>query len=284
MPRPNKGPRLVPRKQEGYRRTVFAIRWYERGNKRERSTGTSDLAEAEKKLEQFLAQRYSRPEGPCNPDEILIADVLAMYGEEHAPHTADPARIGDCITALLDFWTDRPVSAVKGETCRAYDKHRAKKEIAQGTRRRELGCLRAAGNYCMREGYVTSFPPVWLPPRPPAKERWLERDEAAALLRAARAEPKARFHLPLFIMTGLYTGARRNAILNLRWTQNTKGGWVDPERGRIDFNSVGRPQTKKKRPIIPIPKRLLRFLCYARARSTCDYVIPYEGNPVGNLR
>ena len=89
---------------------------------------------------------------------------------------------------------------------------------------------------------------------PPPRVRWLTRSEAAALLRAANAEPKARFHLCLFILIGIYAGARRDAILGLCWTRNTEGGWVDLDLGRIDFNPVGRTQAKKRRPVIPIPR------------------------------
>ena len=39
----------------------------------------------------------------------------------------------------------------------------------------------------------------------------------------------ARLHLPLFILIGLYTGARKEAILSLRWSQ------VDLTSNRIDF-------------------------------------------------
>src|SRR5215211_4895311 len=56
-------------------------------------------------------------------------------------------------------------------------------------------------------------------PSSEARDRWLTRKEAAALLRAARQEPKVRLHLPLFILMALYTGQRKDALLSLRWVQ-----------------------------------------------------------------
>src|SRR5690606_31087229 len=152
-----------------------------------------------------------------------------------------------------------------------------------GTVRRELGTLNAAGAYCRRQGYLTDFLPASLPERPPAREVWLTRQEAARLLRAARREPKARLHLPLAILLYLYTGARRDSVLTLQWQPNTTGGWVDLERGRIDFRPAGKAQTKKRRAVIPIPRRLLTFLRLARKR-TRQYVIEVDGKPVKSIK
>ena len=126
-------------------------------------------------------------------------------------------------------------------------------------------------NHGVREGRLTAAPFVWLPSAPPGKIRWLTRDEAAALLRAARSEPSVRLYLPLFILLGLYTGAREEAILSLRWTQ------VDLVRDRIDFNPPGRSETNKRRPIIPIPRRLGWFLRKAHERAAGPYVIRRDG-------
>jgi integrase len=87
-----------------------------------------------------------------------------------------------------------------------------------------------------------------------------------------------RLYLPLFILVGLYTGARKQAILTLRWTQ------VDLVRGRIDFNPSGRRQTSKRRPIIPIPRRLAWFLRMAHQRAASPYVIHRDGEPLGDVK
>ena len=116
------------------------------------------------------------------------------------------------------------------------------------------------------------------------KERWLTRQEAAAHIRAARGEPKARWHLPLFDLIGLRTGARKDAILTLQWMENTTGGWVDLDAELIYWRPYGRGQTKKRRPrATPIPSKLLRFLRYARWR-TQRYVIEIDGEPVKNIK
>lgn len=126
----------------------------------------------------------------------------------------------------------------------------------------------------MKNGYLTSAPFVQLPPKTPGRDRWLTRSEAAALLRASRRTP----HLALFILIALYTGARRGAILGLRWDQ------VDLERGRINFNVPGQPITNKRRPIIPIPRQLLWSLRAARRRSNSPWVIAYQGERMAGIK
>ena len=77
--------------------------------------------------------------------------------------------------------------------------------------------LRAAINYAHQEGRLTRTVTVYLPDGAEPRERWLTRAEAAALLRAALREPRVRLYLPLFILVAIYTGARKEALLSLRW-------------------------------------------------------------------
>jgi integrase len=148
--------------------------------------------------------------------------------------------------------------------------------FASGTVVLELSVLRAAMNHCVKNGHLTSAPFIQLPPTSRGRERWLTRTEAARLLNASR-----RFspHLSLFILIALYTGARRGAILGLRWDQ------IDFERGRINFNEPGRLITTKRRPIIPIPRQLLWFLRATRRKAGSPWVISYRrGDRVTDVR
>lgn len=139
--------------------------------------------------------------------------------------------------------------------------------------------LRAALNHAHREGRITRQIPVHLPDKPESKDRWLTRHEAARLLLAALGEPKVRLYLPLFILLGLKTGARKEAILSLRWSQ------IDLEAGRVDFNPIGRRRTSKRRSRTPIPPSLLPHLKRARMRgSDIGYVINREGRSLKDIK
>jgi integrase len=109
------------------------------------------------------------------------------------------------------------------------------------------------------------MPAIFAPPR--------------GLDRRRTGQARARLHLPLFILLGLYTGQRKEAILSLRWAQ------VDLDAGRIDFNPPGRRRTRKQRPLIPIAPRLLRHLRRARRRGTdLGFVVNEDGHRLGDLK
>lgn len=252
MSRKSKGPRLLERKRKN-RDPVWVIK--DDGGF-ERSTGTSSREEAERALAEYIQGKF-RPSGPATADELRIGHILAIYAEEHAPTVTDPARIGYAIDALDPFWGDLPASAIKGATCRRYAKHRRK---ADGTIRRELGTLQAAIKYCVREGYLLGgAPQVTLPDKPPPVERWLTRDEAAALLWATRSiRVDGRQQLQRFILASLYTGTRKAATLALAIDHpSAHAGWIDTERGVLYRMGKGEKQTNKRRSVARCPARLL---------------------------
>jgi integrase len=254
MPRRNAGPRLRFLDKRG----CYYITWTVRHRSRQRSTGTGDREQAEIALAEFIYQR-NRSAGPRDPAETLITDLLADYAQELGATTKTPWRIGYAIAALTPFWEGRTVIEVTKQSCARYVTTRGR---SSGTARRELGVLRAAINYAHAEGRLTRTVAVHLPESAEPRDRWLTREETAALLRAALREPRVRLYLPLFILLGLYTGARKEAILSLRWSQ------VDLAAGRINFNAPGARRTNKRRSRIPIPPKLLPHLRRARRRGT----------------
>jgi integrase len=206
-----------------------------------------------------------------------VTDILADYAQEHAQETSAPWRIASAIKALVPFWEGRTVAEITKESCRAYTKGRNR---SAGTVRRELGgVLRSAITHAHKAGRLTRVVAVHLPDRPEPRDRWLTRTEAAALLRAALREPRVRLYLPLFILIGIYTGARKEAILSLRWLQ------VDLATGRIDFNTPGARRTNKRRAHIPIPTKLLGHLRRARGRGVeLGFVINDDSKKLGDVK
>ncbi|MDK3075173.1 integrase [Sedimentitalea sp. JM2-8] len=206
---------------------------------------------------------------------MTVADALAIYGEEHAPTVADPARIGYAIDALLPFWGNRSCADVKGSTTRLYAKHRG---VSVGTVRRELGTLRAAMVYCGKEGYLTTVPMFPMPAAPETKQRAMTRSEVAKLLRVS---PR---HLRHFILVALYTGTRRDATLNLRLSgPTTTGGWFDLDAGILYRIGSGERATRKRRAPARIPRQLLAHARRWAARGD-TWAVEWKGGRVGSVK
>lgn len=274
MPRPNRGASL----KWNEKRSKYYIVWYVQGRERSRSTGTADIVAAETELAGFIRDRQDgQQQGPRDPGVVPIAEVLDLYGAHHAPNTRDPERIAYAIDALLPFWGTTMVGHITPGGCTRYGKQR---DRAPATIRRELTTLRAAINYAHTDGMLARTVPVVLPAKPAGKDRWLTVNEAAQLLNAARTgRSDVRMYLPLFIVIGLYTGARHEAILSLRWPQ------VDLTNGKINFKRIDGGETSKKRVRQPIPRQLMTFLKLAKRRAGNDlgFVVNDAGRQIKDI-
>lgn len=280
MPRRGQGPRLELRQDDG-RKPIYVIRWYERGRKRERSTGTGCRAEAEEALADFLVAGEQRPAGPTHarprdPHKVLITDILTDYAVEHGSGAHDPARIAIAIVHLTRYWANKTAGDINQASCQSYGAQRSYergpknaryiRKAAPGTIRRELEVLRAAVHHAERARRILYAPHVYLPSKPAHKDIWLTRDDVARLLWACRTE-HVKGYLPKFLLLLLYTAARKRAVLDLKWSQ------VNLRTGRIDLNPPGRGQTNKRRPIVAVPHTLLGHLRRWHRNRHSDHVV-----------
>jgi integrase len=259
--------------------------WIIRDGRTQTATGAfeSEPEKAEAALAAYIARKYEPPKGLRDPMVTLITDALIFYSETKAPSLADPGRIATAFENLERFWGKEKISEIRGETCRAYVDQRLEQGKAVGTARRELEALQAAVRLYHAEGYLTSAPRVTLPKKPAPKDRWLTRTESARLLTSAKQIRRARGHLPLFIMIGLMTGTRRDAILALQWLPNNEGGWIDLENRMLYRRPLGAVETSKRKPPSPLPRKLMPFL-YAARKRTRKHVLEYKGNRIGSIK
>lgn len=286
MPRHRKPARLYYRGDER--------QWVIRdGNVQKRTGyGFGERSEAEDALAEYLRSR--KPEarsGPAHPGELKVGEVLARYADDKGALMASGATLAYSIQALAPFWGDLTCDAVKGTTCRAYERERGKarrvetktatgktlsRMVSAGasTVRRELGVLQAALNHAHAEGLLIHPIKVTLPEAGEVRDRWLTRDEVARLLR--HAEP----HIRRFIILSIYTGRRASAILELIWPR------VDLEAGAIRFRADGQAETNKRRGRIRIPRQLKGHLRrWSNARhARASHVVMYRGKPVASIK
>ncbi len=313
MSRPTKGARLVWRKES--RKADGSLRsragwWIEdRGKRISTGFGAGQDAEAERKLAAYLAQKHSPArERGRDPSQVLIADVISVYDEDVVDAHATPKETAARLDVILQYFGTKTLSEITSSLCRKFVKDSKTVPAA----RRQLEDLRAAINHYHSERYVTSVPKIVLPEKSPSRFRVLTRSEAARLIWAAwsmkqtwHGVPSGRRtgqHVARFILVGLYTGTRSGAICNAATKPTIGRGFVDYERGVFFRKPEEAVETKKRRPPVRIPDRLLthmrrwattetRIKTENRGKSNTqyrmiseDYVVEWNGGPVKSIR
>ncbi|PHP66770.1 integrase [Zhengella mangrovi] len=280
MPRPKKPPRLALRKYaDGTRR------WEIRDGERSIRTGflEENIEDAEARLANYISEKRKPATKDRHSNELLVADVLIAYRQAKAHLIARPKELDSRLGFINEFFGAMPLSDVRGESCRDYAAHRP----AQAARR-ELEDLRAAINHWHREFGLDIAPKITLPEKAAPRTRWLTRSEAARLLRAAnalkRSRPAQYSHLIRFILIGLYTGTRHEAICRLQWRANTGGGHADLERGVLYRRAEGQRETAKRKPPMRLPRKLIGHMRrWHRADGPVPFIIHRGGEPVGRI-
>ena len=290
---------------------VWYINWYDQAAKRYRrcSSGTCDREKAEEALGKFIIERAntSEPSSIEPPERHLIATALRWYLEERGEKLASAAFAARTVERLIGFFGPRAtVSNITPQVIRRYERSRVRKvrvyETKQGRKvvedkrpvspamiRRELVVLSAALHHALDNGRLTSVPKIPMPAVESHRTRYLERDEIERLI-ANCVEP----HIKLFVTLAINTGARKGALLEMRWSQ------VDFTNRIVYLNPEGRIQTHKRRAIVPMNDVLCDVLRKMKRQreveaeemsletnqliKPCDYVVAYRNAQVANIR
>lgn len=313
MPRTSKGARLVwrdeSRKADGSLRNRAG--WFIRDGATFISAcgGTGDRERAEIALAAHITEKYqpSRERGR-DPASVKIADAVNVYLTDKAPSHEKPKETASRLVTVLEWCGESTFADVTGKFCRDYAKAHGNGAAA----RRQLEDLRAAVNYYWKEGYATSAPAITLPEKPEARQRWLDRSEAARLLWAAwrmrqtwKGQPSDRRtgrHIARFILVALYSGTRSAAICGAAIRPTEGQGYVDLDRGIFYRRAEGARRTKKRQPPVKLPDRLIAHLrrwsttpldikTKGRGKSrnigrmiSQDFVVEWNGAPVTSVK
>jgi integrase len=167
----------------------------------------------------------------------------------------------------------------------------------RGGSRRNLETLRAAINHHANQGFHRGIVRVSLPPKGEPRDRWLTRNEAAALIwhcwryrekqtvHSGKGKGGPVFtakrplrHIARFVLIGIYTGTRASAIATGR-------SFVDLERGIFYRKQIGKRATKKRQTPAPVPLRLLAHMRrWARLKLIADCFVEFNGKPVASVK
>ena len=301
MPRRSKTARLWLRPEATkngklYRRATWLI--IDGG--RHFSTGclAHEIGKAERKLAEHVALKYRPSRKERDIELIDIADVLTIYLDDTGARQASRAKFEARIARLNEYWGDKKLVEVTGETCRDYVRRRG----TSGGARRDLEDLRAAIEHHAKEGLHRGVVRVTLPPKGPARDRWLTRDELAGFVWACwrhrevqtvhrgkrKGEPRETDkrplrHLARFILLAVYTGSRAGAVLTASPYRGEGRSYVDLERGIFYRLAEGVRATNKRQP--PLPGRLLAHLRrWASKGIVNEYFVEWNGLPVKSVK
>jgi integrase len=242
---------------------VLYIHWSEGRRSKRQSTGAREVAAASAFLDEWL--RLTRAKSA--PEALTCRDLWeAKYGG-----TKEAERVRYAWANMEPTFGDlRPIEATQ-ERLDAYAASRAsgkigKKPASKSTIRLEMSLLRATWNYAVQKRKITTADLPVLDPLPdasPPRDRWLKDDEVKRLFAAAAGKHR----IELFLWLALETGARRTAILELRWEQ------VDWETGVIHYLPAGEAQSRKRRASVPISASLRPILMRAYEERNTPYVM-----------
>ena len=290
MPRKGRGPHLWlhPERRDPAGRVTHAAIWYikDSGFRQSTKCPKHDLAGAERALQHFLDRKHqAAAKQERDPAQIAVTDVLAFYAEEVAPRHARPKEALQHIKRLSDFFGDKTLADINGDLCRAFMRQR---KTTAGARE-DLTVLRAAINFHRQEGYCDRIVSVVLPERSLPRERWLTRSEAAELIWHAwryrevqKGQPTGRYsrrHVARFILVALYTGTRAGTVCGAALERVAGSGYIDLDGGVFYRRPASARETKKRRPPVPLPPRLLAHLRRWK-RLGQRFSVEWNGNSV----
>lgn len=199
-----------------------------------------------------------------------VMEIVRAYKDdmaERAKVVVGSWRVTAAEKQLKPFFERHYPGDVTPEECRAYIAKRRKAGRSDGTIRRELGVLRAALLWKDRASPARFDMP---PPGEP-RTRFLTRKEFVRLLKAAEGS----HHVAVFLHLAIATGARKEAILGLRWDTH-----IDFEKRQV---WLGFKQSGKGRTTVPMTKRLFTVLKNADEMKIGDFVVEWAGKQIADI-
>src|SRR4029077_10541976 len=142
---------------------------------------TTPPAEAEQFLSTYIAEKYDPSRRARDIANIPLGDVIAIYYQDKGGEKCeDPTLLGHT-ERLNEFWGQRKLIEVNPKTCRDYVASRP----GSGGARRDLEVLRAAINNHSAQNLHFGTVNVTMPPKGEARQEWITRDQAAAIIWSA---------------------------------------------------------------------------------------------------
>ena len=239
------------------------IVWYDAERKRERSTsaGTTDVERGRIALDRhYLHATGGEYVPPTSRTSPLVTAVIADYQLAHGDQAASSDAIRHRLAHVIRYIGTLPDKAVRCDQIdeRWTAKFRAwlAKQPIVGTKRvrspatveNSVIQLAAAIRWARQ---VPAFATIPLPEVTRSPSFRASIPQLAAMFRYAM-ESGRRANLLAFLRLSVATWARPDAVLDAS-TAPERGQWLSQARA-FNLNPVGRRQTKKRRPLVPVPE------------------------------
>jgi integrase len=251
---------------------VWRATWFDAKTRQTRraSLGTADFQQATEALAQFVVLR-AQPKNEA-PADMPLALIFVRYWHQHASKLASSEQAQYALAMWTEYWGASSVADLTPESQEDFMAWLKAKDFKNSYVSRILSVGRAAIYRSWKRGEILAKPfIVDEPDRSDRREpRRLSQEEMAKLLSAAQGWP----HLLRFIMIMLNTLCRPDAALQLKPSQ------VDLNDKLVKLNPIGRKQTKKYRPIVPLTDTLAPFL----RDPTVSHFVLWKGNSVLSVK
>ena len=181
---------------------------------------------------------------------MTVLDAASIYIEKKARPEGGDATARRKLRAPLEALGDRDAGALTDLDVQEFIADREAGEwgpraVGGSTIRSELTALQAALNWTLSKHLNISRPYRFeKPAEGPPRVKWLKDHERARIMGNLDGQPA---DVRIFIRLGLAYGARRGAMLDLRF-----GDQIRFMERVIDFNVPGAPKTKKRRALVPM--------------------------------
>lgn len=244
----------------------YVVMWNDPdGNRRRFRLEAHDAKEAESEARQVIIKETAPPRG------ITVSLIWDAHRKELGERR-QAGKMGHISKIVLDAFGHLTPDQITIADCRAYIACRRAQSRKDGTIRTEMSALKTSLAWAKKARLIPDVPRLELPPAPPPRERYLNRQEVGRLLDAA-GDP----HIRLAILLMVTTAGRKAALLELTWDR------VDFDRRIIKLatHDIGH---RKGRATVPINDTLLAALSEAKEASLSCFVIEWAGGRVGSIK